>query len=92
MEEPGLGSVKWLHFSLSMVRPFEFLELPSAFLLEEHSTQNKIVRRLTTKKGPNLALHPIDLKLYILVLDTPTTNSEPGYSRLLPSHHPCGGK
>jgi len=48
------------------------------------------VRRLTTKKGPNLALHPIDLEFYILVLDTPITDLEPGCSRLLPSHHPCG--
>jgi len=39
-----------------------------------------LVRQLTTKRGPNLALHPIDLKIYILVFDTPTTNLEPGYS------------
>ena len=52
----------------------------------------RLVRRLTKKKGPNLALHPIDLKFYILVLDTPTTNLEPACSRLLPPHYPCGGK
>ena len=40
----------------------------------------------------NLALYPIDLKLYILVFDTPITNLEPGCSRIPPPHHPCGGK
>jgi len=30
----------------------------------------------------NLALYPIDLKFYLLVLDTPIPNLEPGCSRL----------
>ena len=54
--------------------------------------EREVVQRLTTKKGPNLALHPIDLKFYILFLDTPTTNLEPGCSRLLPPHRPSVGE
>jgi len=50
-----------------------------------------IVRWLSTKRGPNFALHPIDLKFHILVLDTKIP-VEPGCCRLLPPHHPCGGK
>jgi len=47
---------------------------------------------ITTKKGPNFALHPIDLEFYILVVDTPITNLKPGCSRLPSPHHLCGGK
>ena len=47
---------------------------------------SELVQRLTHM---NLALHPIDLKFYILILDTPITNLEPGCNRLPPPHHPC---
>ena len=36
----------------------------------------------------NLALHPIDVTFYKLVLDTPTTNLEPKCSSSLPGPKP----
>jgi len=44
----------------------------------------------TVANHMNLALYPIDLKFYALVLDTPTTNLEPGCRQLLPPHPPVG--
>ena len=44
----------------------------------------------TAANDVNLALYPIDLKFYILVLHTPITNLEAGCSRL--PHHLCEGK